>query len=1213
MPERARKSDKHLSSRGHARTRPTFGFVVTWGLSNPYSGPIWWGAVETAEALDINLVGFGDIDIYNPSRGRSLYRLVHPMTLDGLIIVNPTLPNLRHDFPETLPLVNIGVPVEGAVTSILVDNYDGMRALVRHMIEVHGCRRLAFLQGPAGNPEADERFQAYLDEMQAHRLSVIPELIYQPADWSPAGGEEGVRVLLDERHARFDALIAANDNMALAAMMVMEGRGLRVPYDIAVVGFDDAVEAPTNVPSLTTVRQPLRKMGSLALEALLAHYQGRSMPPRLILPTRLITRRSCGCLFETVSRVDEGMFAASFPPEDGPDLTEAVRIEELLQRRRDILLSEMQRAMTPRSETAFVHTAEEWLTAFQLSLNREDDGKAFLAAIDLTARRLMEHQLPVAELQNVLSAMRREGYRVFGGRPRLLVQAENLWHRARVFLNELILQQQVQKRVQLQEQMAVLRAISQAMAVTFHLDNLLGILTRDLQRLGIENCYLALYEGVNRPAEWVNLVLACEKGERLTEGKRRYPLPQLLPPDLWGDRRRRLVVESLEFQGEEIGFVLFEVGPYDGAIYEALCSQLGSSVKGALLFDERDHLLTKTTYLYRQAAASQRLAEEANRLKSRFLSMVSHELRTPLNLITSLSEVILKEVAERKAPDYENLKLVHATAQHLEGLIRDVLDLARDERGELHLVCEPVDLAQALQAIVVVGENLARERGLEWHVSIPPALPLVWCDPTRLRQIVLNLINNAVKFTEKGEVRLSVTPGERFVTISVQDTGVGIPAEEQQIIFEEFRQSERTSARGYGGLGLGLAICKRLVELHGGEIGVRSSGVEGEGATFFFTLPTLQAISLYSEPTAKVWIVTGRPEAASSLQEYLEEKGFEVEVVCWDEQADWLKRAVKTPPLAVILDVHQAHQRCVEAMRTLKAHPATREVTVLYYALQAEEDSGAVLELDYVTKPIGVLDLVRTLRRLGLGGADSEETTGCSHTILIVDDDPAVLDVHARLVRAQFPRCQIVLARNGREALQIIQANPPSLVLLDLMMPEMDGFAVLEAMHELETARAIPVVVISARALTEEEMARLNHSVAAVLHKGMFTSAETLAHIRDALERRQRLRGEAQRLTRQAMAYIHEHYREPVSREDIARHIGVSEGYLSRCFTQETGLSLIQYLTRYRVQQARQLLTSTDMTITEIALEVGFSDSNYFSRVFRREVGVAPLTYRRKR
>jgi len=1190
------------------RTRPTFGFIVTWGLSNPYSGPIWWGAVEAAETLDVNLVGFGDVDIYDLSRNRSLQQQIRPPALDGIIVVNPTISNLPQELFGALPLVNIGLSLEDAITSLLVDNYDGMRALVRHMIEIHACQRLAFLQGPPGNPDAEERFQAYLDEMRAHGLNADADLIYQPFDWSPAGGRDGVRVLLDERRVAFDALVAANDNMALAAMAALGERGLRVPYQVRVVGFDDTVEMPTSMPPLTTVRQPLRKMGHLALEALLAHYQGRSVPPRLILPTRLITRRSCGCLFEAVARVDEGM---SLPePASGEQARSLpARVDPLLETRRAILLGEMQRAMSPRSEPTFAHTAEEWLEAFCHSLNEDDDGRTFLTAIDLTGRRLMEAQLPVADLQNVLSAMRREAYHVLGRYPALLARAENLWHRARVFLNELILQQQVQKRAQINEQMAVLRAISQAMAVTFHLDNLLAILGRDLPRLGIANCYLALYEGVNRPAEWVQWIPVSAHGQPQPEGRKRYPTAHILPAELWRQQRQILVVEALEFQGEEIGFVVFEIGPHDGAIYEALRSQLGSSVKGALLFDERDHLLTKTTYLYRQAAASQRLAEEASRLKSRFLSMVSHELRTPLSLITSLSEVILKEASEQKPLDYENLKLVHSTAQHLEGLIHDVLDLARDERGELRLVCEPLDLARALEAVIVVGEKLARERGLEWEANLPAALPLVWGDPTRLRQVVLNLINNAVKFTEKGKICLSVTPGEDFLTVSVSDTGVGIPPEEQSIIFEEFRQSERTSTRGYGGLGLGLAICKRLVEMHGGTIGVRSSGVEGEGATFFFTLPTLQAVSMRAEPTATVWIVTPQPNSAPALQQYLEEQGFEVTVVEWGEQDEWLERARQTPPMAVVLDVQQTHQRCLEAVRILKAHPATSEVTVLFYALQAEQDRGALLELDYLTKPVGALELARTLQRLGWGEA---ETGRSGKTILIVDDDPGVLEAHASLVRTQFPDYRVLLAGGGKEALQILQTVCPDLVLLDLMMPEVDGFAVLEAMHKLEIARAVPVVVISAKALTEEEMARLNHSVAAVLHKGMFSSAETLGHIREALTRRHRLRSEAQRLTRQAMAYIHEHYSEPVGREEIARHIGVSEGYLSRCFTQETGLSLIQYLNRYRIQRARQLLTGSHMTVTEIALEVGFSDSNYFSRVFRREVGMSPLTYRRK-
>jgi signal transduction histidine kinase/DNA-binding LacI/PurR family transcriptional regulator/AraC-like DNA-binding protein/ActR/RegA family two-component response regulator len=1194
------------------RTRPTFGFLVNWGLTNPYSSPMWWGMVEVADALDVNLIGFGDINIYNPQLSRSLYWLIQPSTLDGLVVLNPTFPRLHPELFSTVPVVNIGRSMEDVVTSILVDNYDGMRAAVRHLIEAHNYRQLAFIKGPVDNPDAQERFQAYVEELQSHGLTVDPDLLYQPFDWSPSGGVEGVRVLLDERGKKFDALVAANDNMALAAMTELQSRGLRVPYDVAVSGFDDAIEAPTSTPPLTTVHQPLKKLGRMALEALLAYHQGKSVPQRLILPTTQMIRRSCGCLSEAVLRVNEGMPALSLG--EKPIADDKDRAGALLDERRGILLGEVRRAMMLRDAPAFAHTAEEWLDALSTSLEKRDSGQTFLTAIDLTSRRLMERQISVAELQDVLSALRREGCCALSVHPALLSQAENLWHRARVFLNEVVFQQQIQKRMLLNEQMAVLRAISQTMAVTFHLDNLMEVLARDLKRLGIEGCYVALYEGVNRPAEWVRLILAFDEGQRLTlKSKKRYPADHLLPESLWGERRRTLVLEALEFQSEEIGFILFEVGPHDGVIYEALRNQLCSSIKGALLFDERDNLLTKTTQLYRQAAAGQRLAEEASHLKSRFLSMVSHELRTPLKLITGLSETILKDIDNQDALNSENLKLMHVTAEHLDRLIYDVLDLARDELGKLQLVCEPLDLAKVLEAVAVVGEQLAGEHGLNWQAKIPGDLPLVWGDPTRLRQVTLNLINNAVKFTEKGEVRLQVSFEKELISISVIDTGLGIVPTEQEVIFDEFRQSDRTTARGYGGLGMGLAICKRLVEMHGGQIGVRSSGVEGEGATFFFTLPTLQALPLDVESTSAVWIITTRPENAQPLKQYLETQGFKAESVYWDEDGQWLKRATQTPPAAVVLDIHKTRQHGLDAMRALKAHPVTSEITVLFYTLQVDQDSGAMLELDYLNKPIGGPELAKVLLRVGWmeNSAIAIEETNSSKTILIVDDDPGTLELHAQIVRSQFPQHQILLASGGKEALAFLQSDPPDLVLLDLMMPEVDGFGVLETMQEMETAHQVPVIVLSAKTLTDDEMGQLNRSVAAVLRKGMFSSAETLTHIKDTLMHRQKLSCEAQRLTRKAMAYIHEHYAESIGREDIAYSIGISEGYLSRCFTQETGLSLIHYLTRYRIQQAKQLLTSSGLTITEIAMQVGFSDSNYFSRTFRREIGVSPLAYRR--
>jgi YesN/AraC family two-component response regulator len=227
-----------------------------------------------------------------------------------------------------------------------------------------------------------------------------------------------------------------------------------------------------------------------------------------------------------------------------------------------------------------------------------------------------------------------------------------------------------------------------------------------------------------------------------------------------------------------------------------------------------------------------------------------------------------------------------------------------------------------------------------------------------------------------------------------------------------------------------------------------------------------------------------------------------------------------------------------------------------------------------------------------------------------VDDDPDTLGMHTRIVQAHSHSHRVLTARNGLEALGILQREHIDLVLLDLIMPELDGFGVLEAMREREATREIPVIVLTGQVLTEKEMARLNRGVATVLGKGLFSLEETLAHVDTALECNRELSAQAQRLVRQAMAYIHQHYADSISRADLARHVALSQDYLTACFRKELGVTPITYLNRYRVNQAKQLLTDTDQSVTEIALQVGFSDSGYFSRVFRREVGLSPEAYR---
>jgi signal transduction histidine kinase/DNA-binding response OmpR family regulator len=727
-----------------------------------------------------------------------------------------------------------------------------------------------------------------------------------------------------------------------------------------------------------------------------------------------------------------------------------------------------------------------------------------------------------------------------------------------------------------------------------------------LPKMGIQHGAVALYESAGAdPVAWSVLQTPHtleEKQRRFSS--RRFPPERLYPQD----QPFSLALLPLHVQEGVSGFVAFDSGNLEPCA--DIVRQLAVALRGVRLYRE-------AVEARQLAEEGKRLAEEASRLKSRFLSVVSHELRTPLNLICGLSDMLLRE-SQQIGPQEckvsrKDLERIYAGAQHLDGLIRDVLDLARSDVGQLKLLCEPLDLTEVLRAVSVIGEQLARDKELDWRAEIPPTLPQVWGDRTRLRQVLLNLVNNAVKFTARGEIALTAATRDGNVIVTVRDTGLGIPAEEHEIIFDEFRRSARATARGYGGLGLGLAICKRLIEMHGGTIGVRSSGEEGEGSTFYSSLPVMQRRETYSDarvtPRQHVALLLRDVVSGDVLKKHLATQGFEVAVYHVNESADWLTPLLLTPPEVVVLDLGLTSERGWEILKILKENPATHDLPVLFYRLASDEGHGSLLEIDYLTKPVGTAALVEALMCQGLLGRGSGDYV--DRKILIVDDEPGVLEMHARIVETQLPGTHVLCAKNGLEALETIRQQRPDLVLLDLMMPELDGFGVLEAMRADEVSRSIPVIVLTGQALTEEDMARLNRGVTSVLQKGLFTVEETLERMTAALARRRKPCSETYRAVLKAMAYIHDHYSEAISRSDVAKHVGLSERHLTRCFRQETGLTPIEYLNRYRVKRAKALLEAGDKSITEVAMEVGFSTSGYFTRVFRQEVGVSPRAYRR--
>jgi signal transduction histidine kinase/DNA-binding LacI/PurR family transcriptional regulator/AraC-like DNA-binding protein/DNA-binding LytR/AlgR family response regulator len=1226
---------------------------------------IWLSATEAAAAQNFNVVTFAGRALQSPSGfqdpSNAIYKLISPSRLDGVIVLSSGLALYTglegiRDFVksfENLPLVSLQMALQG-VPSILVDDYRGMREVVDHLIEVHHYRQIAFVRGPVTHGGAEDRYCAYCESLADHNIHFDPALVSPPGKrWSNEAGIERFLSALGSKAHNLDALIGASAGLAQQAMHRLSQHGLRIPEDVAVAGFDDFPFIGSVLPQLTTARVPFDVMGRRAVSMLAAQVRGEKVESLVTIPAHLITRQSCGCPSRTIT-------LARLPSLDPrPEISDAetVRFEVWFAQQRDSLLASMIELVqegTSGSEAGALDWIRDLIASLasdvrDLSANPHvmiPSNSRFLSRLNQILRRLANQNRELGYFQDLISLVRRTVLRFpqVGDSSLSLVWSrwvqalEDLFGQARVMVSEAVGTVAVADKMSVSQRMVTLSRLGHILTTEVGLEDMMNTLAESLPAIGIKGCYLVFYEDPDHPAGWARLRFALSSNQRIevaSEGER-FRATDILPLSVLQDAgglgsRYHWIAEPLFVRDQHFGYMLVEMGPSDllfedqsadgtGTVYDLLRDYLSDALHGI--------------FLYEEARRARQKAEQADQLKSRFLSMVSHELRTPLNVVVSLSEMLLwQDDAHR-----QEMERIHASAQHLDGLIRDVLDLASSHVGQLHLIREPLDLTQSLEVVTLIGEQMAQDKGLQWHVEIPDSLPNVWGDRTRIRQVALNLVSNAFRFTSEGEVCLRIEVGEQDLRVLVSDTGIGVPVGEQGAIFDEFQQSERTAGRGYGGLGLGLAISRRLVEMHGGTMGVESSGVEGEGAIFYFTLPLMDKgdrTCAYAAETgsegrgadAPVWMITEHAGNGAKLQGYLTDRGYQVEEIVIDDHdaADlsqhWLSRMGRCRPGALILDLEPAQDRGWEIMKVIKENPETQHIPVLFYSLLQEETSGSMLALDYLTKPVGMDDLTEALERQGLSmavvHAEASDAAACPDsvslgaTFLVVDDEPESLAMHSWLLQSRIPQSRILRATSGRQALDLMTRSRPDLVLLDLMMPEMSGFEVIETMCQHPDLCDIPVIVLTAKTLDGDTIARLNKGVTAVLGKGLFSADETLHYVEMALQRSYQTNLDTRRTVRGAMAYIHEHYRESITRRDIADHLGYSPRHLDRRFNEEMGLTPMAYLNRFRLRQSRRLLQSTCRSIGEIADAVGFSDSAYFSRVFKQEMGVSPSEYRR--
>ena len=823
------------------KSRPTIAFLTHSDIRDPSNFTLWTGIYDAAKAEGVNLICLPGNPLNSPigydAQANKLYNLVSENNIDGLLVWGAGILALakQQDIDQFFEgykkffRISIGILIEG-VPSIVIDNYNSMYEACIHLIEKHKCRQIAFIRGPENHQEAELRFSAYKDALKKYNLPLEPALIAQ-GNFLRESGTSGIKKILDDLKAEFDAVVAANDLMALGILKELHNLGIKIPDDVKIIGFDDTEEGRYGEIPLTTVKQPFYDMGKLAVKNLLSIMNNEKLPEKTIFPTRFIRRQSCGCMNSLVAEaeVDIKIIAPGRP-------------FGKISLQKDNLFPEIIKIIEESSTSRGLpaEAAEDILSAFLDEIKNLKTGE-FLSTLNqylINIRDNNEFNL----FHQILSALRRLILPIIQNDKGLTNKAENLWHQGRVLISEYAHRLSALWGLLKEEQNEFLQGINQKLAATFEIEELMNIAAQELPRFGIPSCFLSLYDRSLNNYDKCRLMLAyTDKGRKETDSEKLYSSSVNLVPEGFLPEKRQyaVIVEALYFREEHLGFVVFEEGPRDAYIYDALRSQLSVAIKGALLFKEREVLLRNLENRSRELLKTAEVLKRSNTELEQFSYISSHDLQEPLRKIITFGDRLKNkfyDVLGDQGRDY--LERMQAASQRMHNLINALLSYSR-----LSIRAQPfdwVDLNQIIREVLSDMEVRIKKQKAKIELK---ELPEIEAEPLQMQQLFQNFISNALKFhkPDKPPVirvygKILKDKGNGLCEITVEDNGIGIEDIYFDHIFGVFQRLHGQSE--YEGTGIGLAICRKITDRHNGNIRVATK--LDEGTKFIITLPVNQ-------------------------------------------------------------------------------------------------------------------------------------------------------------------------------------------------------------------------------------------------------------------------------------------------------------------------------------------------------------------------------------